>query len=49
MLRWVVLALFISLCAIAEAQNKKKVKTATAPLSRGEVQFEQIDFIARLN
>ncbi|XP_032423344.1 anterior gradient 1 isoform X2 [Xiphophorus hellerii] len=35
MLRWVVLALFISLCAIAEAQNKKKVKTATAPLSRG--------------
>ncbi|MED6293549.1 hypothetical protein CHARACLAT_011659 [Characodon lateralis] len=34
MLRWVLLALFISLCANAEAQ-KKKMKTQTAPLSRG--------------
>ncbi|MEQ2291974.1 hypothetical protein AMECASPLE_018357 [Ameca splendens] len=34
MLRWVLFALFISLCANAEAQ-KKKGKTQTAPLSRG--------------
>ncbi|KAM4731983.1 anterior gradient 1 [Anableps anableps] len=34
MLRWVVLALFISVCAFAEAQ-KKKEKTPTRPLSRG--------------
>uniref|UniRef100_A0A3Q2NZ91 Anterior gradient 1 n=1 Tax=Fundulus heteroclitus TaxID=8078 RepID=A0A3Q2NZ91_FUNHE len=34
MLRWVVLALFISVCASAEAQ-KKKGKTKTQPLSRG--------------
>uniref|UniRef100_A0A3Q2QCL4 Anterior gradient 1 n=1 Tax=Fundulus heteroclitus TaxID=8078 RepID=A0A3Q2QCL4_FUNHE len=33
MLRWVVLALFISVCASAEAQ-KKKGKTKTQPLSR---------------
>ncbi|XP_014885410.1 anterior gradient 1 [Poecilia latipinna] len=34
MLRWVVLALFISLCAIAEAQSKK-AKTAPPTPSRG--------------
>lgn len=34
MLRWVVLALFISACAITEAQ-KKKGKAQTPPVSRG--------------